>query len=260
MKIRYPEVENERIVFTPIRQDIDLMYAQDSYLTDTSDILTLLYKGYLTKQFIGVGLQVITDLIFFKMKRLYYFTSLEHLDCILQTGIKTSSLESVNDPYEISAIRVGENNVEELISLIDYPDWFRYRFICMSRSYSNPVMWGNYANKHNGVCLGVDIARDSEFLYCVEYSQSILRLGKETPNNPMDILAHKYSGWSFEEEERFYTNKIHENFSEEFKLQELIFGMKVDLFVARKYRSFKYKTYKMKMNDSQFRMDKVEVL
>ncbi len=56
MKIRYPEWENERIVFTPIRPDIDLMYAQDSYLTDTSDILTLLYKGYLTKQFIGVGL------------------------------------------------------------------------------------------------------------------------------------------------------------------------------------------------------------
>lgn len=56
MKIRYPEFENERIVFTPIRPDIDLMYAQDSHLTDTSDILTLLYKGYLIKQFIGVGL------------------------------------------------------------------------------------------------------------------------------------------------------------------------------------------------------------
>lgn len=50
MKIRYPEWENERIVFTPIRPDIDLMCAQNSYLSDTPDILTFLYNGYLAKQ------------------------------------------------------------------------------------------------------------------------------------------------------------------------------------------------------------------
>lgn len=50
MKIRYPEFENERIVFTPIRPDIDEMFAQSSYLLDTPDILALMYKGYLAKQ------------------------------------------------------------------------------------------------------------------------------------------------------------------------------------------------------------------
>jgi hypothetical protein len=49
MKIRYPEFENERIVFTPIRSDIDRMMDDNSYLSDTPDILTLLYKGYIVK-------------------------------------------------------------------------------------------------------------------------------------------------------------------------------------------------------------------
>jgi hypothetical protein len=56
MKIRYPEFENERIVFTPIRPDIDRMITKSRYLSDTPDILTMLYKGHLVKQFIGVRL------------------------------------------------------------------------------------------------------------------------------------------------------------------------------------------------------------
>ena len=174
-------------------------------------------------------------------------------------GIKTSTLGSVNDPYEISAIKVSENDVEELICLSDYPELFSYRFVCMSRSYSNPVMWGNYANKHNGVCLGIDIEKSSEYLHCVKYNSDILKLGKNYPNKLEEILNHKYYGWSFEEEERFYTNNEYEHFSDEFKLKEIIFGKKVDSFDMIKYNCLEYKLYKMKMNSTHFRMDKVQV-
>jgi hypothetical protein len=45
MKIRYPEFENERIFFTPIRPDIEKLVRSNHSFIDLPDLLVILYKA-----------------------------------------------------------------------------------------------------------------------------------------------------------------------------------------------------------------------
>lgn len=191
--------------------------------------------------------------------RLFYFTKLEHLPSILETGIRSSALESVNDPYEISAIKIYPNT-KELIQLKDYPQIFNKRFICLSGSYNNSLMWAHYADKHKGVCLGIDIKDDD--VCKVTYSESILEIyGKESLSlkDALSILTTKYKGWEYENEFRVFTNNIHEKFTPDFCLKEIMFGYKIDEYTSSIFKKYKLDHYKMNIDENYFNMLRVKV-
>jgi len=46
--------------------------------------------------------------------------------------------------------------------------------ICFSKSWSNPLMWGHYAEKHAGMCLGFDVP--DKLLAPVIYAKRLLKM------------------------------------------------------------------------------------
>jgi hypothetical protein len=111
--------------------------------------------------------------------------------------------------------------------------------ICFTKSWHNPLMWGHYAEKHTGMCLGFDIP--DRLLARVIYAKRLLKM-EHDPNSRepkptekfMDkLLRTKFSDWKYEDEMRLFveldhgtveSGKYFYSFSEDLMLCEIILG------------------------------------
>jgi hypothetical protein len=103
---------------------------------------------------------------------------------------------------------------------------------CFSKSYTKSLMWSHYADKHAGVCLGlniVPIGLTNFTLLEVNYIDSVQPLNyfKNKPNVLMYWLYTKSKIWSYEEEVRaVYLDKNGLVPFERECLKEVHFGMR----------------------------------
>ena len=77
----------------------------------------------------------------------------------------------------------------------------RYGLLCFSKHWHNPVLWSHYAEKHRGLCLGLEV--DENRLQAVRYV--IERPTLPIPPKLEDaqkLLFVKYRDWTYEEEWR----------------------------------------------------------
>ncbi len=80
--------------------------------------------------------------------------------------------------------------------------------ICMSKHWQHPMLWGHYADKHKGICLGFDVY-ESDF-HQITYQKERLTLQSLGLKNLNDIkedhlkkMIHtKYIDWHYEKEYR----------------------------------------------------------
>lgn len=78
----------------------------------------------------------------------------------------------------------------------------------LSANPRSVLMWGHYGNKHTGICIQFDVARDPEVLlgavpvsYGTEYAK--YNFYKDYDMNGLgDILTNKYEDWRYEDEWR----------------------------------------------------------
>ena len=94
------------------------------------------------------------------MRRVYYLTGAQYaISNIALRRLKVSRFATLNDPFEFlgadlsdpayrKAVRETKNHVNKDQGLI-----------CFSKSWSNPVLWGHYAESHTGIALGFDAPR-----------------------------------------------------------------------------------------------------
>lgn len=83
--------------------------------------------------------------------RLYHFLPAVHaLDDIRKRRIKIAEIDQLNDPFELWC--VAQDNRELRERLRDYKRTMddRYGMPCFCRSWSNPLLWSHYAEKHRG--------------------------------------------------------------------------------------------------------------
>ena len=83
---------------------------------------------------------------------------------------------------------------------------------CFSESNTSLVMWGNYADNHNGICVGYDSGVGVfEHAQKVNYSKQIFTLNINSPNkitedfmlkNTENCMYSKYEQWKYEKEWR----------------------------------------------------------
>jgi hypothetical protein len=97
--------------------------------------------------------------------RVYKFLSAKDaLRDISERRIKISEIGDMNDPFELLTIETST-----LMDRTAAIETFARRFgaLCFSRSWKSPLLWAHYADKHPGICLGLDIADDyvSEISY-----------------------------------------------------------------------------------------------
>ena len=144
--------------------------------------------------------------------RVFQFMSAEHaLDNLIKDRLKVSFLEDMNDPFELLGTALASRAHRSA-----FQAWKRHmnatcRVLCFSRSWTNPVIWSHYADKHRGVCIGFDVSDDN--LLEVAYSgarlesqlhQHLQSDGKVTPEFSKKLLTTKYADWRYEDEVRMF--------------------------------------------------------
>jgi hypothetical protein len=116
-----------------------------------------------------------------------------------------------------------------------------FGLLCLSRSWSHPLLWGHYGQGDRGVCLGFDVPDADAKKGTVNYVCEKMRL---TDNNWGEMFLTKSQHWSYEEEVRLFAilNRRCDDdfrkaidgkpivythpFSDQFRLREVIVGWK----------------------------------
>jgi len=143
--------------------------------------------------------------------RLYYFTGAQFaLSNIALRRLKVSRFHDLNDPFELLAVDIGERDhrapIREARDRLNESKGL----ICFSKSWRNPLLWGHYAEKHTGICLGFDVASDR--VQPVVYAKTPMNIPVD-PNSGLPKLSNrnvnrlqrtKFADWKYEEEMRYF--------------------------------------------------------
>lgn len=162
--------------------------------------------------------------------------------------LKISRFNQLNDPFELLAADLLD--ARDRKALNDFKNNLNSSkgMICFSGSWSNPLLWGHYAEKHSGMALGFDIP--DEFLFPVHYTTQRAKVEFDRKTRKivdghrlMDkLLRTKFIDWKYENERRMFVDlepTSHEGgnhfieFSKDLVLREIILGLKCELPVSR---------------------------
>jgi len=133
--------------------------------------------------------------------RLYYFTSERYgLEALRDNRLKLARIHELNDPFDVIGhlhvppahrrmLKKTRDGLHESMGLL-----------CLSTTWKEPLLWGHYADKHKGICLGFDI--DTEYLWAeVKYVEH--RVAPVFPvDNFRSLIAVKFKAWAYEREWR----------------------------------------------------------
>jgi hypothetical protein len=177
--------------------------------------------------------------------RVYHFVdSIHGINNLALRRLKVSRINDLNDPFEfLAADLLDIRNREALHKFKNQLD-ASVGMVCFSRAWSNPLLWGHYANNHRGIALGFDVPDDS--LFPVIYTNQRAKIkfdensrtvvgGKSVANK---LLCTKFSDWKYEEESRFFVSLdilqkegrlYFLEFSSQLLLKEVIVGLNCEV-------------------------------
>ena len=190
---------------------------------------------------------------------LYHFLRTEHaLQAIERSRLKISDLDKTNDPYEFLAISFPNREFEKGVLKFQKELATNYGVICFSETYKNPALWGHYADKFMGMCLGYEFTRTDKFRK-VSYQQNRLPMEQcddlirllendiqsrrfiekfnnnsfqKARNQLLSLMHIKSRNWKYEEEWRAWSRKEHLDGKlyfaelEQFELREILIGFR----------------------------------
>ncbi|MFC5842664.1 DUF2971 domain-containing protein [Aminobacter ciceronei] len=144
--------------------------------------------------------------------RLYHFTTEQFgLVAIRDRRLKVARVMELNDPFEflgpIFADKSERQRMRKFKAEVDKD----FGLICLSDNWSHPLLWGHYADKHKGVCLGFDVLQPEDF-EAVEYveerppmNQFGISAFSDLPEESIKRMLHlKFHAWSYEAEFRTF--------------------------------------------------------
>lgn len=170
--------------------------------------------------------------------------ALESLD---KKRLKLALFDDMNDPFELLGVELGSPQDRVDFQTLKNEMNGTVGVLCFSKTWSNPVLWSHYADKHRGLGLGFDIPDD----WTVEVSYTGARLKPELEHSlpsgkngsfGQKLLTTKFSHWRYEEEVRTII-KLEDSHSEgklhflpycnALRLREVIIGPRSDLTAAQ---------------------------
>lgn len=173
------------------------------------------------------------DGIHFQMRAYHLLPMNWGLAAIRNKRIKISRFADLNDPFELlganlryKSERLAFHRWKSQISQL-------YGLLCFSKTWSNPLLWSHYGQRHCGLCLGFDLP--DETVVPVTYQDSRIEVDIDALNEDtiLRFLSSKFSDWSYEEEVRIITDlseldqqdkNYYANFGKELVLREVIVG------------------------------------
>jgi len=176
---------------------------------------------------------------------LYYFTCQKFgIQSITNKRIKISRITDLNDPFEFLGLALHDKASRRALRITKKEMSEKTGMICMSKSWTNPLMWTHYADNHRGVCLGFDVSED--FFDPVIYRNNrltlddlgITNIADLTSEHMKEIVLCKFDAWQYESEYRAHveidetdpaTGLAFMDFGNELKLQDVIVGCESNL-------------------------------
>jgi hypothetical protein len=132
----------------------------------------------------------------------YYFTEARYaLDDIKNRRIKLSEIDKLNDPFELWCVKHSDPRIWSAFKGLKEQMSKGSAVLCTSKNYKNPLLWSHYADRHRGICLGLEMDnRGMDVQYRADYL--------ELPPRPIPlefmttVLSTKYKDWQYEDEWR----------------------------------------------------------
>lgn len=144
---------------------------------------------------------------------------------IQKRQLKISRISELNVPFEW---RLGITGLTAQSEKVYYETVMRefiaeqsekYGLISFSATATDPLLWGHYADKHEGIALGFDYCAKPGSPQEMEYRTQRPSLRKDQIGNHAilritweDALKTKYIAWEYEEEHRIYPDLDLETF------------------------------------------------
>lgn len=136
--------------------------------------------------------------------KIYHFLKDKYAkQAINNKRLKVSLFNQLNDPFELSCFNLRNHYLRDAHKVYKEGIVKKYGMIAFSKDYKNPLMWGHYADKHMGVCLGFESMEDD--LVEVRYRAERIKIENKTfatEKDVEDLLSIKFKDWSYEKEMR----------------------------------------------------------
>jgi Protein of unknown function (DUF2971) len=145
---------------------------------------------------------------------------------LIKREIKISTFPDMNDPFELlGGLPVAPDIAHHFQAVINRLNGW-CGVLCFSRDWQNALLWSHYADKHNGMCVGLDVGPktqvstplhvknrkkfDADMLTLLKAAKSLAAIkksGKLPPNCVAAIrrlLLTKFEAWKYEDEVRVF--------------------------------------------------------
>ena len=177
--------------------------------------------------------------------KLYYLTSASYaLSNVALKRLKISRFSDLNDPFELLPVDLTDRAHRKALQNFKTKINESKGLICFSSTWENPVLWGHFGDKHQGMALGFEI--DEKVVNEVIYSNSLIKIPvdpatkKAKPTSAtLDLLLRtKFEDWRYENEWRIFFDLSKEkkeagmyfcDFSSDIRLTEIILGPRCEM-------------------------------
>ena len=175
--------------------------------------------------------------------RVFKFLSAEYgIQALQEKRVKISRLNELNDPFEWAAPVSREVQHRAAFRSMKQEMAKDRGIFCVSRSWSNPLLWSHYANNHSGVALAFDVP-DALFFPVIYRSQRVkcdwerfLSSQEYALQIVQKVFRSKFDHWKYEDEVRAHVALDHKtsenglyflNFSDNLILKGVILGSNI---------------------------------
>lgn len=197
--------------------------------------------------------------------RVYKFLDAQFgLKSLYERRLKISRIEDLNDPFELGAFDLTHPTLSDHVESVRKNADDRVGLLCFSSSWSSPLIWAHYSDKHKGVCLGFEIPAGDRVIYISQPIQ--LPLDASSEENRELVTGYrnkKYGGWCYEDEVRVW-KKLEDqrglcfaDFGDDLRLLEVIAGMACSITeaeVVRAVRDPSVKIIKARLASNEFKI------
>ncbi|PKH28468.1 DUF2971 domain-containing protein [Shewanella sp. ALD9] len=174
------------------------------------------------------------------MKLFHFLPEVWALEAINKQRLKISKYSDFNDPFELTAMSLGDRIDRRLINESKRKLDEKLRVLCCSASWNSPLLWGHYGDKHKGVALELEVPDKAAEAISYRKSREQVDLGdlfsqrdEESKRRFFKLCNTKYIEWGYEDEYRvqftqedFYSEGDHDfyDLGTEIKITGIVLG------------------------------------
>lgn len=169
----------------------------------------------------------------------HYLNAKFGLKDLTERRLKIARIMELNDTFEFLGVDLSDRDFRRAMKKTKENLSQAHGLLCFSKTWKNPILWGHYADKHRGICLGFDMPHIPPTK--INYVKA--RFQKPPVLNEIfmkKLLFTKFIHWKYEQEYRAYISLEEEigglyyaDFSDSFVLRRVIIGDKCQLTRAQ---------------------------